>query len=55
MFREAIAQATKSFTTRSSRSLGLMPQAVANRRHVTRNSGPAIVRNATSVANFDFA
>ena len=46
----AIAHATKSLTTRSSRSRSDMPQAVAKRRQVTVIPSRSICRNPCSVA-----
>ena len=50
IFPSAIAPATKSFSTRSSRSRGLAPHAVAKRRHVTVMPPLLAERSPSSVA-----
>src|SRR5882724_6700030 len=55
MFLEVTAQATKSLSTRSSRSLSLIPHAVANLRQVTVKFLSASFSSPASVRTFDFA
>src|SRR5262245_50179825 len=55
MFFEVTAQATKSFTTRSSRRRSLIPHAVANRRQVTRKLLSASFCRSVSVLTLDIA
>src|SRR4026208_1125243 len=52
---DVTADATKSFRTRSSRSLGLKPHAVAKRKDVTLKSAEARRARRSSAAIFDLA
>src|SRR5215471_20302698 len=52
---EATAAATKSLSTKSSRSRSLIPHAVANRKQVILNFGSAKGAKSLSVHTLDFA
>ena len=52
---EAMAPATKSFSTRSRRSRSLQPHAVANRRQVTAKPSSASASRSCSDMTFDLA
>src|SRR5688500_12673599 len=55
IFLLTMAQATKSFNTRSNLRRVLKPQAVANLKQVTANELPAIFFNSISAFTFDRA